>query len=463
MSRPLSPLLTLLLTLQTLPLRPRLIPPQPPSPFAPTFPKHTQPTQPISTLTPADPSAIPPTAGPLAEPHATPPAGPSAHPPAGPSASTPAGPSAGPSPESSAEPTHLGRGLRTRTPSVLLRDYVTNSVIVESPSSPSSAPLHSFGTSYPIAHYIDCQSFSEKYRKFIANVTSITEPKSFKEAMQDAGWRKSMNDEIRGLEDNATWTMELLPLGKRALGSQWVYRNEFDSAGNLERQKSRFVVGNHQKEGIDYTETFAPVAKMVTIRAFLAIVAAKNWELHQMDVHNAFLDGDLEEEVYMKLPPGFTSSQPNMVFRLRKSLYGLKQVPRCWFAKLVSALKGYGFFQSYSDYSLFTFTKGSVQINVLVYVDDLIVAGNDSSALGAFKAYFCECFKMKDLGPLKYFLGVEVARSASGIFLCQRKYTLDIISEAGLLGSKPAGFPIEQNHHLGLATGALLDDPEPYR
>ena len=417
-------------------------------PSAPTTPKHntTQPTSPI-----------PSTAGPLSVPSST-------SPPTGPSTSPTAGPPDSSSSVSSADNTHLGRGLRARTPSVLLRDYVTNSVIVKSPSSPSSAPLHSSGKSYPIAHYINCQSFSENYRKFIANVTSITEPKSFKEAMQDASWRKSMNDEIRALEDNGTWTMELLPPGKRALGSQWVYRNKFDSAGNLDRQKSRLVVlGNHQKEGIDYTETFAPVAKMVTVRAFLAIAAAKNWELHQMDVHNAFLHGDLEEEVYMKLPPGFTSSQPNMVCRLRKSLYGLKQAPRCWFAKLVSALKGYGFLQSYSDYSLFTFTKGSVQINVLVYVDDLIVAGNDSSALKAFKAYLCACFKMKDLGPLKYFLGIEVARSASGIFLCQRKYTLDIISEAGLLGSKPVGFPIEQNHHLGLATGSLLDDPEPYR
>ena len=214
---------------------------------------------------------------------------------------------------------------------------------------------------------------------------------------------------------------------------------------------------------MDYNETFAPVAKMVTVRAFLAIAASKNWELHQMDVHNAFLHGDLDEEVYMKLPPGFTSSSPTQVCRLRKSLYGLKQAPRCWFAKLVSALKDYGFLQSYSDYSLFTYSRGSIQINVLVYVDVLILSANDSIALQTFKAYLSDCFHLKDLGSLKYFLGIEVARSATGIFLCQRKYTLDILSETGLLGSKPIGTPIEQNHKLGLATGDFLSDPESYR
>ena len=236
------------------------------------------------------------------------------------------------------------------------------------------------------------------------------------------------------------------------------------SNGAVERLKSRLVVlGNHQQEGIDYNETFAPVAKMTTVRIFLAIAASKNWELHQMDVHNAFLHGDLAEEVYMKLPPGFESLDPSLVCRLRKSFYGLKQAPRCWFAKLVTALKTYGFLQSYSDYSLFSFTKANIQINVLVYVDDLIISGNDSATLCTFKAYLSDCFKMKDLGPLKYFLGIEVARSSAGLFLCQRKYTLDIIYEAGLLGAKPSGFPIPQNHRLGLADRELLPDPEVYR
>ncbi|KAJ4717148.1 Retrovirus-related Pol polyprotein from transposon TNT 1-94 [Melia azedarach] len=149
-----------------------------------------------------------------------------------------------------------------------------------------------------------------------------------------------------------------------------------------------------------------------------------------MDVHNAFLHGDLEEEVYMKILPGFERQQSNVVCRMKKSLYGLKQAPRCWFAKLATALKNYG---------------------------------NDKVAMASFKEYLGRCFKMKDLGVLKYFLGLEVARSKQGIFICQRKYALDIISETGLLGAKPAEFPMEQNHKLALVAGKLHDDPEQYR
>lgn len=126
------------------------------------------------------------------------------------------------------------------------------------------------------------------------------------------------------------------------------------------------ILGNKQVARIDCNETFAPVAKMVTVRALLAVAAAKHWELHQMDVHNAFLHGDLEAEVYMHMPPGFHSENPGMVCHLKKSLYGLRQAPRCWFVKLVTALKSYGFEQSYSDSSLFTLSQGKVQINVLV-------------------------------------------------------------------------------------------------
>lgn len=182
-----------------------------------------------------------------------------------------------------------------------------------------------------------------------------------------------------------------------------------------------------------------------------------------MDVHNAFLHGDLDEEVYIRPPPGFHSSTPGLVCRLQKSLHGLRQAPRCWFAKLASALKRYGFTQSYSDYSLFTMHNDGVHLSILVYVDDLIISGNDSSTISTFKDYLSSCFHMKDLGLLKYFLGIEVARSNEGIFLCQRKYTLDIIAEMGLLGAGPADFPIEQNHTLASGTGALLHDPETYR
>ncbi|CAH9050004.1 unnamed protein product, partial [Cuscuta epithymum] len=167
-----------------------------------------------------------------------------------------------------------------------------------------------------------------------------------------------MKAEIQALENNSTWSLVPLPPGKRALGCRWVYKVKHKSDGTVERLKARLVIfGNRQVAGLDYTETFAPVAKMVTVRAFRAIAACKHWELHQMDVHNAFLHGDLHEEVYMTIPPGYKTRDTTLVCRLHKSLYGLKQAPRCWFAKLVTALKNYGFLQSYADYSLFTLTR----------------------------------------------------------------------------------------------------------
>lgn len=186
--------------------------------------------------------------------------------------------------------TQMGRGFRNKFPSVLLRDYVTSTVRTESPSSTSSSspvPSSSSGTPFPITHYINCDRFSVRHRKFLAAILTGCVPKSFKEAMTDEGWRSAMQDEIRALEDNGTWTMEKLPPGKRALGNQWIYVNKYDEDGNIVRLKARLVVfGNHQVEGLDYYETFAPVAKMVTVRAFLAIAASKNWELHQMDVRS---------------------------------------------------------------------------------------------------------------------------------------------------------------------------------
>jgi len=358
----------------------------------------------------------------------------------------------------------MGRGHRTKKASVRLSEYVTHTARTLSPSTRSSMAQCLPGTPYPIAHYVNCDNFSTRHRQFLAAITSGHEPVSFSEAVKDERWRDAMQREIQALQDNGTWEISDLPPNKKALGCKWVFKIKYKSDGTVERYKARLVIfGNHQVEGIDFTETFAPVAKMVTVRVFLAVAAAKQWELHQMDVHNAFLHGDLQEEVYMRMPPGFQITGSKKVCRLRKSLYGLKQAPRCWFAKLSTALKEYGFHQSYSDYSLFKLQHKDVRLNVLVYVDDLIISGNGHEDIVKFKSYLSDCFHMKDLGILKYFLGVEVARNSDGIFMCQRKYALDILSEAGLLGAKPASVPLEQQHRLALVNGQPLDDPERYR
>lgn len=352
----------------------------------------------------------------------------------------------------------LGRGHRRKAPSVKLKSYVTNTAMsrVLKNNSGSSA--------YPIANYINGNHFSASHCAYMVAISEVYEPKTYAQAMTDKRWRDAMGVEIDAQELNRSWTIEDLPPGKKAIGCKWIYKIKYKSDGTLERYKARLVaLGNRQIEGEDYGETFAPVAKMNTIRMFLRAAVGKGWDIHQMDVHNAFLHGDLDEEVYMKLPPGFHGTDSNKVCRLRKSLYGLKQAPRCWFWKLSTALKEYGFKQSRSDYSLFTYDKKGAHLQVLVYVDDLIVTGSTSEVMTTFRTYLSKCFHMKDLGVLKYFLGIEVARNSTGIYLSQRKYTLDIITETGLLGARPAAFLLEQNHKLALSTSPLLPNPEKYR
>ncbi|KAL9224910.1 hypothetical protein vseg_000891 [Gypsophila vaccaria] len=358
----------------------------------------------------------------------------------------------------------LGRGKRAKIPNKNHKDFVSWDHINTTEPSESSSSIPFSGSLYPLTHYVNYNTFSSAHRHFLAALNHDVEPTSFTVAMRDPRWQAAMAEEIAALESNETWSVCDLPQGKSVIGCMWVYKIKRHADGSIERFKARLVVlGNHQETGIDYTETFAPTVKMVTVRTFLAVASIKKWELHQMDVRNAFLHSDLSEDVYMRMPPGFSRGVKGKVCRLRKSLYGLKQAPRCWYAKLHAALCSYGFIMSASDNSLFTFRKNGVALHILVYVDDLVIAGNDSSAISNFKSYLSTCFFMKDLGKLKYFLGLEVAHSSRGLFVCQGKYTLDLLSETGLLGCKPASIPMDEKHQLALATDPPLEDGVRYR
>lgn len=285
----------------------------------------------------------------------------------------------------------LGRGHRPKISSSRLRDYVVNIVTIDSPSSlssTSSSPQPSSGSVYPISDFLSCEKFSMAHCSFLVSIMAHDIPKSFREAMLDKIYRDAMGTEVHTLEEQHTWDLANLLPNKKALDSKWVYTIKYRSDGSVERPKARLVVcGNRQKEGIDYTETFAPVAKMTTVRVFLDYAAKMNHEVHQMDVHNAFLHGDLNEEVYMKIPQGFSSPNETRVCHLRKSLYGLKQAPRCWFAKLHDALLQYGFTQTKSDYSLFIYSRNGVSIHILAYVDDLIISGSTKANIQLLKDY----------------------------------------------------------------------------
>ena len=216
-----------------------------------------------------------------------------------------------------------------------------------------------------------------------------------------------------------------LPSNKQAIGCKCVYKVKQKFDGCIERYKARLVAKWYtQCEGLDYHKTFSSFAKMTTVRCFLALVVAKNWILHQLDVNNAFLHGDLDEEVYITMPLAFGTKGEKKVCRLIKSLYGLKQASWQWFSKFSIALVELGFIQSKDDYSLFTGLKGSSYIAFLVYVDDIAIASNDPKVVSNFIVPMNDKFRLKDLGPLKYFLGLETARSTEGISICQRKYAL---------------------------------------
>ncbi|KAL5739715.1 hypothetical protein ACOSP7_028607 [Xanthoceras sorbifolium] len=257
-----------------------------------------------------------------------------------------------------------------------------------------------------------------------------------------------MDEEMKALQKNCTWEIVDLPQGKKAVGCRWVYTIKHKEDGSIERYKARLVAkGYTQTYGVDYQKTFAPVAKLNTVRVLLSLAANLEWPLKQFDVKNAFLHGELNEEVYMDLPPGF-DSKTGKVCTLKKALYGLKQSPRAWFRRLSTSMRKFGYQQSNSDNTLFFKHKGGKITILIVYVDDMIVIGNDDLEMTNLQRHLATEFEMKDLGVLRYFLGIEVARSKHGIFLSQRKYVLDLLTETGMLASKPTDTPMDQNHKL---------------
>ena len=290
-------------------------------------------------------------------------------------------------------------------------------------------------TKHPIARMVTYERIGEEYKTFIANIKAEKIPKSFEEAARYQEWRKAISEEMDALEGNKTWEIVSLPNGKRVVGCKWVFTLKYKPDGTIERHKVRLVAkGFTQTYGIDYEETFAPVAKMNTVRVLISMAANYDWRLHQLDVKNAFLHGTLEEEVYMSAPPGFEEKfGRGKVCRLRKALYGLKQSPRAWFERFTKAVRKQEFVQSQADHTMF-YKKGKEgKITILiVYVDDIVITGNDEQEIGRLKLFLATEFEIKELGELRYFLGIEVARPWKGIFLCQRKYILDMLQEVGM-------------------------------
>lgn len=237
--------------------------------------------------------------------------------------------------------------------------------------------------------------------------------------MSDPNWKLAMDVEMSALTDNHTWDLVPRPPTANIVGCRWLYRHKFDSHGNFDRYKGHLVAqGFSQQPGLDFDDTFIPVVKPTTIRTVLSIVVSCHWPIHQFDVKNAFLHGDLSEEVYMKQPLGYVHpSFPDHVCRLRKALYGLKQAPRVWYQRFVIYISSLGFISSRSDSSLFTFHHDSETIYLLLYVDDIILMASKTSLITRVITRLSYEFAMTDLGPLSFFLGISATRSTDSLFL----------------------------------------------
>ena len=236
---------------------------------------------------------------------------------------------------------------------------------------------------------------------------------------------------------------------------------KYNSDESLERYKSKLVAKWFtQTYRVDYSETFSLVAKLNTVRVLLSIAANLDWLLNQLDVKNVFFNRDLKEEVYMKPPPGFNEKFRTKVYKLKRSLYGLKQFHRAWFERFTNFVKSQGYDQGQYDHTLFTKRSIEDKIYVLiVYVDDIILTGDDIVEMSILKQNLAMEFEIKDLGQLKYFLGMEVARSNKDIVVSQWKYILDLLKETGISGRKPSDTPIEANSKLGeVKNGVPVDN-----
>eukprot|EP00253_Pinus_taeda_P023918 PITA_23918 len=273
-----------------------------------------------------------------------------------------------------------------------------------------------------------------------------------------------MNEAYHSLLANDTWDLVPLPKGRKLVRCKWVYRTKYGRDGKVDKHKARLVAkGFSQVEGIDYTETFSPVAKMNSIRFVLSLAASLKWEVHQMDVKSAFLHGDLHEEIYMEQPIGFTQTDSSLVCRLKKSLYGLKQAPRAWYAKMDSFLLESGFSRCYSDNTVYTKKVGNSLIILVLYIDDLILTGSDPNLINHVKSSLKKKFEMKDLGHLHYFLGLQVLQSKEGISLSQSKYACDILRHFHMEDCKPAPSPFQSGIKLSVSCTSPEVDATLYR
>ncbi|GJT56611.1 ribonuclease H-like domain-containing protein [Tanacetum coccineum] len=255
------------------------------------------------------------------------------------------------------------------------------------------------------------------------------------DVLKDPQWRNAMYDEYNALVKNSTWLLVPRPTGVNMVRSMWLFKHKFHADGTLSRYKARLVAnGSSQQLGVDFDEIFSPVVKPTTNHTVLSLAVSRKWPIHQLDVNNAFLNGDLSETVYMHQPPSFVDVRfSNHVYRLQRSLYGLKKAPRAWFQRISGCLSSF------------------------ICGDIILTASSTTLLQQLIDSLYCE-FDMTDLGALNYFLGIFAVRHSTGLFLSQRKYALQLLKRAYMVNCNPSLTPVDTKSKLG-PNGVPVQDP----
>ncbi|PKU68147.1 Retrovirus-related Pol polyprotein from transposon TNT 1-94 [Dendrobium catenatum] len=330
--------------------------------------------------------------------------------------------------------------------------------------APQPIPVHT-STPHPMVTRSKTGSLKPTQKLNLLHCTSQSDPTTYTEAVKKFEWRQAMATEFLALQRQGTWSLVKPPADASILGCKWTYKTKFHTNGTVAKHKARLVAqGNNQQYGIDYMETFSPVAKLPTIRILLSVALYNNWPIQQLDVANAFLHGKLDETVYMVQPKGFEdTAHPDYVCLLHKALYGLKQAPRQWYNTFTTTLINLGFSHSQSDPSLLIYNKEQVQIYLIIYVDDILITGNDTGTINTILAKLNTTFNMKNLGTANEFLGIKITKQKDLYFLSQEKYAYQILHQANMTSCNPLANPTCTKLPVTFNTEPLLQDPALYR
>ena len=286
-------------------------------------------------------------------------------------------------------------------------------------------------------------------------IDSEDDPINYKEALEDVDvqeWQKAMDREMESMYSNSVWSLVKAPKGVKPIGCKWIYKRKRGSDGKVETFKARLVAkGYTQKEGIDYEETFSPVAMLKSIRILLAVAASLDYEIWQMDVKTAFLNGNLNEDIYMQQPEGFKAKgKEHMVCKLQRSIYGLKQASRSWNIRFDQAITSFGFEKSPDEPCVYKRIQAQKIVFLVLYVDDILLIGNDKQVLSGVKDWLHKQFDMKDLGEANYILGIKLIRDRKNklLALSQASYIDKILVRFNMENSKRGSLPFRHGIHL---------------